>query len=181
MLIGLISDTHIPWAHVKLPDQVKKAFQGVELILHAGDIWISPVLDELEQIAPVLAARGDDDLDQDVGKDKRVVDRQVLRYEGLDVWVMHQKPRRSVLDGPEANLPPSILNGTPPTHELNHRPNVVVFGHNHYPEIEDYNGILLVSPGSPNYPMYVPKLGTVGLLTLQDGKAEARIIQLEKL
>lgn len=179
MYIGLLSDTHIAWQNQKLPYQLKQVFNGVDLILHAGDIWVSHVLDELETIAPVLAARGDDDLEQDIGHDKRVVDRQVLDYEGLTLWVIHQKPRRSVLDHPEANLPPSILNGTPPTHERNHRPDVVVFGHNHYPEMETYKDILLVSPGSPNFPMYVPKLGTVGLLTLKDGKAEARIVQLE--
>ena len=61
MRIGLISDTHIPDHADELPEQLKDAFRGVELILHAGDIYTIPVLDELEIIAPVLAAEGDDD------------------------------------------------------------------------------------------------------------------------
>ena len=65
MLIGLLSDTHIAFADQPLPTQVKEAFQGVDLILHLGDVWIPAILDELEEVAPVLAARGDDDMDDD--------------------------------------------------------------------------------------------------------------------
>jgi len=47
MRIGLLSDTHIPEARSGLPPEVKKAFEGVDLILHAGDIYSLSVLDEL--------------------------------------------------------------------------------------------------------------------------------------
>jgi len=40
LLIGLLSDTHIALPSEALPPQVKGAFSGVDLILHAGDIWI---------------------------------------------------------------------------------------------------------------------------------------------
>jgi putative phosphoesterase len=180
MLIGLISDTHIAWPRQTLPPQVKQVFQGVDLILHAGDIWISRVLDELEMIAPVLAAQGDDDFEADIGKDKRVAERQTLSYEGLNILVTHVKPRRSLLNptSEEAYVHASLFS-TPATPQDNRPPDIIIFGHNHYPEVENYNGIFLVSPGSATMPMYVPKLGTVGLLTLNKGKAEARIIQLE--
>ena len=68
MRIGLISDTHIPDAAKALPPQVKEAFRDVDLIMHAGDLYEVSVLDELESIAPVLAALGDDDGD-DVARD----------------------------------------------------------------------------------------------------------------
>ncbi|MBT5700037.1 MAG: YfcE family phosphodiesterase, partial [Gammaproteobacteria bacterium] len=58
MKIGLISDTHIPEAMPELWPHVFEAFRGVECILHAGDIYDFSVLDRLEQIAPVYAARG---------------------------------------------------------------------------------------------------------------------------
>jgi putative phosphoesterase len=38
MLIGLISDTHIPDRARQLPDNVLEAFKDVDLILHAGDL-----------------------------------------------------------------------------------------------------------------------------------------------
>ena len=61
MRIGLISDTHVPQAASKLPVEVERAFDRVELILYAGDISRLSALDQLERIAPVLAARGDGD------------------------------------------------------------------------------------------------------------------------
>jgi predicted phosphodiesterase len=55
MRIGLISDTHSPAMGVHPPEQVARAFEGVDLILHAGDIYSSDCLDWLELIAPVIA------------------------------------------------------------------------------------------------------------------------------
>ncbi len=50
MIIGLLSDTHIPEAEKELPPELMEAFRGVDLILHAGDIYIPSVLDNLEYI-----------------------------------------------------------------------------------------------------------------------------------
>ena len=61
MRIGLLADTHIPRDVKMLPPHVKVALDGVDLILHAGDIYLLTVLDELEAIAPVIAARGNGD------------------------------------------------------------------------------------------------------------------------
>ena len=61
MRIGLISDTHVPDHRRELPCQLKRLFDGTDLILHAGDIYTTWVLDELENMAPVLAAKGDDE------------------------------------------------------------------------------------------------------------------------
>ena len=47
-LVGVISDTH---GH--LPSSVADAFNGVDLIIHAGDIGESDIIDELEKIALV--------------------------------------------------------------------------------------------------------------------------------
>ncbi len=176
MLIGLLSDTHIAWPKQGLPAQIKDAFRGVELILHAGDIWISWVLNELEAIAPVLAARGDDDLEEDIGGDTRITKRPVLSVEGLTIWVTHIKPRYGLIN-PKESPYTSMFNRQ--SQEPEDSPDVVVFGHTHFAEIENYKGTLLVCPGSPTLPSYIPKLGTVGLLTVKAGHAEARIVQLE--
>lgn len=53
MKIGLISDTHIPQYSKEPPPQVARAFQGVDLILHAGDIFTPSCIEWLERIAPV--------------------------------------------------------------------------------------------------------------------------------
>ncbi|HLI09734.1 MAG TPA: metallophosphoesterase family protein [Ktedonobacteraceae bacterium] len=61
--IGVISDTHIP--HFKqLPEVVGQHFDGVELIIHAGDFSVLSVLQELETIAPVVAVQGNVESDE---------------------------------------------------------------------------------------------------------------------
>jgi putative phosphoesterase len=177
MHIGLVSDSHIAWPHQSWPSQIKDKLRGVDLILHAGDIWIPWVLDELESVAPVLAAQGDDDLEEDVGNDKRLAKRQVLSYEGVSLWVQHIKPRYGQID-------PSYQTNYYNTfnrhfqEEVSNPPDVIVFGHTHFAEIEQFKSTLLVNPGSPTMPNYMPQLGTVGLLTLKDGKIDAKIIPL---
>ena len=177
MYIGLISDSHIAWPQQSWPSQIKDKLRGVDLILHAGDIWIPWVLDELETVAPVLAAQGDDDLEEDIGNDKRLAKRQTLNYEGVSLWVQHVKPRYGQIDPSyQVNFYNTFNRhfqedvGTPP--------DVIIFGHTHFAEIEQFKNTLLVNPGSPTMPNYMPQLGTVGLLTLKDGKFDAKIIPL---
>ena len=61
MLIGVISDTHIPYRATNIPKKVFEEFKDVDLILHAGDIEELSVLDELKKIAPVKAVNGNCD------------------------------------------------------------------------------------------------------------------------
>ena len=61
MLIGLISDTHIPDRAKEIPEKVFEAFSEVDLIMHAGDLTSPKVIDDLEQIAPVMAIQGNMD------------------------------------------------------------------------------------------------------------------------
>jgi putative phosphoesterase len=173
LLIGLISDTHISLPNEKLPLQVRTAFSGVDLILHAGDIWIPSVLDELESIAPVMAAWGDDDLKADLGGDSRMMGGHTLSLDGVTLWLMHIKPPYGHISPKESLFSPK--SASEGSKEL---PKVVVFGHTHSSMIERYKGVLLVNPGSANWPDYLPKLGTVALLTINSGEVEARIVSL---
>ena len=56
MKIGVLSDTHD-----LLRPEVIEALQGCDCILHGGDISSQRILDQLEQIAPVKAVRGNND------------------------------------------------------------------------------------------------------------------------
>jgi len=51
--IGLISDTH-----GLLRQEALHALEGSELIIHAGDVGKSEIIDALKAIAPVFAVRG---------------------------------------------------------------------------------------------------------------------------
>lgn len=179
MLIGLLSDTHIAFPEQKLPfAQIKQAFKGVDLILHAGDIWIPYVLDELETIAPVLAARGDDDMEEDIRGDKRITKRQTLLLDGLDIWVVHMRPRYQSIN-PAHQVSSYATLFSPKTYTDTFKPpEVVVFGHSHKVEMEDFKGTLMINPGSATMPHYLPQLGTVGLLKTATGKIDTQIVQL---
>ena len=166
--IGLISDTHIPRNADAIPPQVKTALAGVDRILHGGDIYIAKVLDELEVIAPVLAVRGNGEADP--SEDPRVKDSHRLAVEGLVVGVTHH------LDYPESPWMRSFEKTMDV--EFGGPVDVIVFGSSHNPMIETYKGVLLVNPGSPTLPMGCHGLGTVGVLEIDQGKAEARIIDL---
>ena len=168
MLIGLLSDTHVrlPGTRVELstlttealPIQIKHAFKGVDLILHAGDIYSLPVLDKLETIAPVLAAEGDDDPFNSVN-DHRVKHTQTLTIEGMTIWLSHY--------------------GQWPEDSKEKTPDIIVYGHSHRGALDKRNGIIRVNPGSPTFPLYQNILGTVALMNIESGKVDIEHVKLE--
>ena len=56
MLIGVVSDTH-----GYLNPRVPELLQGVDHILHAGDIGDGGIIESLSEIAPVTVVRGNND------------------------------------------------------------------------------------------------------------------------
>jgi len=159
--LGLLSDTHIPRAVPALPPGVFRLLQGVDLILHAGDIYVSAVLDELEALAPVVAARGNGDAGLEA--DPRVQPTHCLQADGLTIGLVHGLAYPWV--------PIAATFGRPV--------DVVVHGDTHVAAIERVEGVLLVNPGSPTLPnnlVGVP--GTVALLEIEAGRASARILSL---
>ena len=179
MRIGLISDTHIPHDAEELPPQVKEIFKGVDLILHAGDIYLSSVLDELEWIAPVLAARGDDDLPSLNG---RVKEKHVLNVEGFSLWLIHVFPFSNylyyLLHSSPASSDQELEGALDETVEREDFPDILVVGDTHEALLRRAQGFLFINPGSATFPGYKHLLGTVAILTISPGKAEADIIQL---
>lgn len=167
MKIGLIADTHIPEAAKELPPQVARALAGVDIILHGGDIYVPAALDWLEALAPVVAALGNGDYR--VREDPRVKYSQVLSLDGIKVGLVHAiiYPERSwksleqTMEG---------FFGGPV--------DVIVFGDSHISLVERCKGVLLVNPGSPTLPENLYGLGTVGILEVSAGQAQASIIRL---
>src|ERR1700692_3054131 len=98
MRIGLISDTHIPEACEYLPAAVFEVLRGVDLVMHAGDVYVNRVLDELATIAPVIAALGNGDEGLDGHRhrldteDERVRSAHLLEIEGLRIGLAHALP-----------------------------------------------------------------------------------------
>ncbi len=174
--IGLISDTHLPEAHPELWPQIFHAFDGVDRIFHAGDIHEFWVLDELEKIAPVFAARGNGE-DGSGGRpvqpeDARVRYAWLFEIEGLWVGLTHYVP---VPERP----PKMTLERWVERFFPERRPDVIVSGDTHVERIATVDGTLCVNPGSPTYPHnYNTQFGTVGFLELDAGRADASVWQL---
>ena len=172
MRIGLISDTHIPHIEKQVPAIVAEAFQGVDLILHAGDIYMTSVLDDLEKIAPVLAAMGDDDDEfEDTVADKRVKDVHILELEGQTACLIHVQPH---------NLK-KLMRQSNSSSGQDKIPDIIVSGHAHFPMVSRVDNTLYINPGSPTFVHYRRGLGSVGILEIDAKGAEARILDLRLL
>jgi putative phosphoesterase len=150
-VFGLISDTH-----GLIRPGVHEALARVELILHAGDVGGSAVLDELRLIAPVKAVFGNTDPPGEPG----LVDDIVIEIDGLRVHVSH---------GHEVGSP------TPAKLAARYDADVVVYGHTHRPLVTRHEGRLFVNPGAAG-PKRFNLSPSVGVLTVAKGKAEVEII-----
>jgi uncharacterized protein len=163
--VGILSDTHMPASVQTLWDEIGVAFTGVDLILHGGDIVLPIVLDQLEEIAPVLAARGNNDPGWD---DHRLADTQWLDLEGFRIAMVHDMEPE---DEPIDVLRRKYLGGE--------HADVIVTGHTHFERLDWRDGVLQVNPGSPVHPhLWSTRLGTVAILDLAPGSLCARIVRL---
>jgi putative phosphoesterase len=151
-LVGLISDTHS-----LMRAEALAALDGVELILHAGDVGEYRVLKELERIAPVQAVYGN--VDDPIFGLPQALD---LTLAGLRIHVSH---------GHELGSP------TPPRQLESYSADVIVFGHTHRPLIERHGTTLVVNPGSAGPKRFNLK-PSLALLTLDRGTASARLIDV---
>ncbi len=180
MRTGLISDTHSPAMGVHPPEEVARAFEGVDLILHAGDIYSSACLDWLERIAPVLAVEVPPA--PCVG-DPRVARRRVVDVAGSAVGLVHDLVIRGhgfeVAPGVIAReVDPAVSLGDALTAVFGEPVEAVVFGDTHIPMVERHQGILFVNPGSPTLPRQRHELGTVAILETGGGGHSAEIVDL---
>lgn len=181
MRIGLIADTH-----GSIPQQVEDVFVGVDLILHAGDIYHANTypwtLNQLEAIAPVLAAKGDDD-SEGIGGDGRIKEKHALMVDGIRLWLTHNLESESF---PSDQIKDYWLVDVDQFDNMTKVwcggiTDIYIFGHTHKPMIDRRDGCLIINPGSPTQPgheLRVGKLGTVGLLDINPGKLEVRIVKL---
>jgi putative phosphoesterase len=172
MRIGLISDTHIAWEEKEIPRRALELLQGVDLILHGGDIYAHRVLDDLEAIAPVYAALGDDDYASD---DARIKEKHIFDIEGKKIWLIHEGPYLPLGD---QWITQWWQNRTDPSEDGYGKPDIIVSGHEHRTFVNRYDGIVNICSGSPNLLHYRRGPGTIGFLEINDGKVDIQIINL---
>lgn len=159
--IGVISDTHIPRTAETLPEAVARHFEGVDLILHAGDLEVLSVLDDLELIAPVKAVCGNMDRDRDPSL---TPEKRIVEVEGRRIGLMHGW-------GAPHGLRLRVRK------EFDDAIDCVVFGHSHQAFNEKIAGTLMFNPGSPTDKRFAP-FRSIGILTVDGGKVKGEIIKI---
>jgi len=182
--IGIISDTHIPAAGKEPPAEVETAFEGVDLILHAGHAYVSSCIEWLERIAPVRSSESwVEGSGESLTRNGRV---QVLELEGHTVGMAHEliltRLGDDVLPGAIARSFPRDESLAATLKQIFGKPvDIVVFGYTHEALVEVHDGVLLVNPGSPSLVRQQVRLGTVAILEVTPAGSEARIIDLAGL
>jgi putative phosphoesterase len=157
MRLGIIADTH-----GLLRPEVFEAFQGVDRILHAGDVGPAELLLELEAIAPVTAVWGNTDGFDLRGRLPEVVE---TRIEGFDFLLLH---------GHQLGAPnPEKLHRAYPAAE------VIIFGHTHKPLLTIVDQVVTVmNPGGAG-PRRFDLPPSVGIMELEPGiPPRARLLPL---
>lgn len=150
MLIGVISDTH----GLLRPEAVE-ALRGSEMIIHAGDVGDPKILEELAELAPVRAIRGNVDIDPPL---RGLPETDVVEVGGVSFYVVHN------------------------VHDLDLNPAAagfaaVISGHSHKPAIKTRAGVLYFNPGSAGPRRFKLPI-SVGRLRVRDGTIMPELVVL---
>ena len=149
----VLADTHVRrGSKRRLPDAAYSALDRADVVLHAGDVLIPELLDELRGFAPVHAVLGNNDAEL-LG---RLPETEVLDLDGVRVAMVHDSGARA---GRAARMRRRFPDA-----------DVVVFGHSHQPCNEvGVDGQLLFNPGSAIERRMAPT-HTIGELELSAGR-----------
>jgi uncharacterized protein len=151
MKIGVISDTH-----GRLRPEVLAAFEGVQRIVHAGDVGGPAILEALSRIAPVTAVRGN----VDRGRwGAALPATEVVEITGVSIYILH--------DLAQLDLKPEAAGFR-----------IVIYGHSHRPKMEEKNGVLYFNPGSAG-PRRFQLPVSVGRLEIESGRIFGELVRLE--
>jgi uncharacterized protein len=150
-LIGLISDTH-----GLVRPQALQALQGVDLVIHAGDIGTPEVMDALKRIAPLVAIKGNNDRGSWA---RSLPDTKLVKISAVQLYVIHNVK--------ELDCDP-VARGI----------QVVISGHSHKPSVVHREGVLYVNPGSAG-PRRFKLPVAVGKLHMNRLNVKAEIIELD--
>ena len=121
MRVGIISDTH-----GLLRPEAQSELQGVQWIVHAGDIGAPEILTKLKAIAPVFAVRGNVDTEPWA---RELPLTTAVEIGGASFYVLHNLR--------DLDLKPQAA-----------RFDFVVSGHTHQAETTSRNGVTYLNPGS---------------------------------
>lgn len=162
MRIGVLSDTHVPDRQASIPGSILEGLQGVDLIVHAGDLTCLDVLTVLEKIALVRAVCGNMDSPEVRSK---LGETLVFDVCGKSIAVMHGS-------GSPAETENRARSSFPDA-------DVVIFGHTHRPFVEYRGKTLLLNPGPASGCLYCKP--SYAILRLEDDGEKLPTVQIYRL
>lgn len=178
--LGVIADTHVPDRAPELESEILPIFEKarVKAILHAGDISAPTVLQQLGQIAPVFAVRGN----RDWFMLRHLPDTRYLEFDGVPIvlthgygvwWAYLIDKLQFLREGYRKERYQTRLQKAFP------QARVVVFGHTHYSLNLWTNDQLLFNPGSAHFPGDKKETPSLGLLHIEaGGRVKSELIHL---
>ncbi len=161
MLLGIISDTHMPRGPRRLPDACVERLLEVDLILHAGDVMTAEALAAFESIGPPLVAVHGNVDSPDLRQ--RLPAERTVEADGARVAMVHDAgPARGRLGRLRERFPDA---------------DAVVFGHSHLPLHEQAEGFQIFNPGSPTERRRAPT-HTMGLARVEAGRVRFELVDV---
>jgi len=171
--IGLVSDTHVPTSLARLPEELLVGLEGVDAILHAGDLVSLGVVETLRRIAPTTAVAGN----MDPPEVARVLpDRLIVRFGDRSLGLKHGHQRHALQNryiglgyaASEMDLFYRAMTEQLPDADI------IVFGHFHAPVVTRWDDRLFINPGA-----VAPTHGRSTFAFLELGtKVDVRIVDL---
>jgi uncharacterized protein len=162
MVIGLISDTHLPRGARRLPEACVDRLRDADLIVHAGDFTSLEVLLGLEGLGPPVAAVHGN---VDSAELRRLLPgERVVEAAGARIGVIHDA-------GPATGRLERLRDRFPGA-------DAVVFGHSHMPLYEEAGGFQIFNPGSPTDRRRQPR-HTMGLARVEGGAVRFELLALD--
>ena len=135
-VLGIVSDTHLPRFGRALPRALVAGLrdEGVDRILHCGDLTDLLAVDLLAEIAPVDAVAGNNDDDAIRARFGR---KKILAIDDVRIGRIHG-------DAGAHAAPRNAFDAF-----ADERVDVICFGHSHRPLREERGALLMLNPGSP--------------------------------
>jgi putative phosphoesterase len=159
-VVAVIGDTHLPRGARRLPDECVRRCEAADLILHAGDLVAASVLDQLRELGPVEAVYGNMD---EPALCEALAQRHVVEVGGVRIGMVH-------IAGPRVGREARLAGWFPDCQ-------AVVYGHTHVPQVERFEDVWIVNPGSPTERRRAPAHSMLEL-EIAGGEAYPRLIAL---
>ena len=161
MNVAVLADTHLPRGSRRLPEKCVRRLRRADLILHAGDHSSASSLQELGALGPpVEAVYGN----VDEPKLRSVLPKElVVEAAGLRIGLVH-------IPGPRLGREARLLARFPGCA-------AIVYGHTHAPQVELFEGVWILNPGSPTERRRAPER-TMLELVVEHGRLEPKLIGL---